>query len=498
MLMRTLLALIAGALIAPSLAPFSIPLLAIAPPALLYIVSHNLSGRRAAWIGWCFGLGFFGSGVSWVFVSIYEHSQTPLAIAVVLTTLFVAALALLFSLQLYLWRRFFSARLIAVSFVGLWLLFEWGRSWLFTGFPWLYLGNAALDTPFQHLLPVGGVWLGSLAILITAMALAGVLLHRKLLALAFLPLPFLLGSLSEHSWTTQLEEPIEVALVQPNIPQQIKWNPSFRTEILDKYARLSRPHQDTELMLWPETAIPALFRNVATPLATLLNDLDSNGVTLISGLPSLEPDASHPKGYRIHNSLATLTTGSGVYHKQRLVPFGEYLPFEQHLRGVLDFFNLPMSSFSLPEGKQPLLTIRNHRISAAICYEIAYPELVRKSAKESALLLTVSNDTWFGHSIAPAQHMQIARARALENSRWLIRGTNNGLTGLISPQGEIVKQLPPFQKGVLRGQVYASVGETPFQQFGSWPVLAIALFAALSGVGRRRGRSGEITQSDPV
>ena len=489
--LQFILCLIAGALIAPSLAPFDIPYLALAPPALLYLLSYQKNTTQSALLGWAFGLGFFGSGVSWVFVSISEHSQTPLPLAVGLTTLFVAALALLFSGQLYLWKKLFSARLPVLSFIGLWILFEWVRSWLFTGFPWLYLGNASLDTPYQNLLPIGGVWLASGAILITALAIAELIRSRSLLPLLIAPLPLIGCYLLPPLWTEPNDNRLSVAIVQPNIAQAIKWNPGYREDILTQYETLTRNHLDAQLVLWPETAIPALFRYAAAPLAELLNDLDSSGTTLISGLPSAIPDDEHPKGYLIHNSLAILTHGSGVYHKQRLVPFGEYVPMEKSIRGLFDFFNLPMSSFSLPTSQQPLLSVGQTKLSAAICYEIAYPELVRTSSSDADILLTVSNDTWFGRSIAPAQHLQIARVRAVENGRWVIRGTNNGITALIDAQGAIVQQLPQFQSGVLRGTAQGMQGQTPYQQHGALPVLLLALILTLIPLGPRRKRDSQ-------
>lgn len=485
--LQFIICLIAGALIAPSLAPFDAPYLGLIPPLALYLCSFKKDKKKSALLGWAFGFGFFGSGVSWVFVSISEHSQTPVAVAAVLTALFVAALALLFSLQLYLWKRFFAARLQSVSFIGLWVIFEWLRSWLFTGFPWLYLGNSALDTPFQNLLPIGGVWLSTFAILITAIAIAELLRTRRLLPLLIIPLPLIGSYLLPTAWTEPTGQELSVALAQPNIPQAIKWNPAYKAEILTQYETLSRPHLDTQLLLWPETAIPAIFQNAAEPLAELLNDLDQNNVTLISGLPSAIPDSQHPKGYRIHNSLAVLTSGSGIYHKQRLVPFGEYVPMESYIRGLFDFFNLPMSSFSLPkEETQSLLRVGNHTLSAAICYEIAYPELVRLATLEADILLTVSNDTWFGHSIAPAQHLQIARIRAVENGRWLIRGTNNGITAIVDSSGKIVEQLPQFTRGVLRGKVHTMQGHTPYQTYGSIPVLLLSALFMLIALGQWR------------
>lgn len=490
--LQFIICLIAGALIAPSLAPFDTPYLSLIPPLVLFLSSYKRDRKKSALLGWAFGFGFFGSGISWVFVSISEHSQTPVAIAAILTCLFVAALALLFSLQLYLWKRFFAARYQSISFIGLWVIFEWIRSWFLTGFPWLYLGNSSLDTPFQNLLPLGGVWLASFAILITAIALAELIRTRRLLPLLIIPLPLIGSYLLPSSWTTTTEQELSVALVQPNIPQAIKWNPDYRKEILSQYESLSAPHIDTQLMLWPETAIPAVFQNAATPLAELLNDLDQNNVTLISGLPSAIRDQEHPKGYRIHNSLAVLTSGSGIYHKQRLVPFGEYVPMETYIRGMFDFFNLPMSSFSLPEKEtQSLLRVGSNTLSAAICYEIAYPELVRQSSLQADILLTVSNDTWFGHSIAPAQHLQIARIRAVENGRWLIRGTNNGITAIINSTGRIVEQLPQFTQGVLRGKVHTMQGQTPYQTYSSLPTLLLSTLFLLLTMGKWRDPEAE-------
>ncbi|MFC6670072.1 apolipoprotein N-acyltransferase [Marinobacterium aestuariivivens] len=204
----------------------------------------------------------------------------------------------------------------------------------------------------------------------------------------------------------------------------------------------------------------------------------------MAGLPSVLTDAEDPSRRIFHNSLALLSPERAVYHKQRLVPFGEYVPLETLLRGLIDFFDLPMSSFSLPQTEQPPLPFRDHRLAAAICYEIAYPELVRRESLESDLLLTVSNDTWFGHSIAPDQHLQIARMRALETGRWLIRATNNGISALIDADGRIRAEAPRYQTALLAGEVQGMQGLTPFQRLGAWPALVLALFGCLIAMPR--------------
>lgn len=484
--LQLLLCLFAGALIAPSLAPFQIPYLAIVPPAILYLFSFNKPPKQAFWLGWLFGTGFFGAGVSWVFVSISEHSATPLPTAILLTALFVIGLGLLFAVQNFLWLKYFGARLLPLSFIGIWVLLEWIRSWLFTGFPWLYLGNAALETPLRNLIPIGGVWLASAAFLTISICIAELFRTKTLRPLLILPLPIIGSYLLPLNWVEPKDETMEVALMQPNIPQSIKWNADYRKEIFARYSLLSQKHTDIEMMLWPETAIPALFRNAAPHIGSILDTLDSNNVTLISGMPSLVTDSQHPKGYLVHNSLAILTTNSGIYHKQRLVPFGEYIPLEDLLRGAIDFFNLPMSSFSIPKSEQPLLQVNEYTLAPAICYEIAYPELVRESAQRADFILTVSNDTWFGDSIAPAQHLQIAQVWALENGRWVIRGTNNGITAVINHRGDVVNKLPQFEEGVLVEKVQAMSGHTPFQTYGSLPILLFAALMMTGSIGSRK------------
>ena len=233
-------------------------------------------------------------------------------------------------------------------------------------------------------------------------------------------------------------------------------------------------------------AIPSLLSSAKPYLHKLLTQLEQDNRSLITGLPSIERDAEHPNGYRAHNSLALLTGKTDIYHKQRLVPFGEYVPIESYLRGLIEFFNLPMSSFSLPAQPQTTLTLGSSRIAAAICYEIAYPELVRKLSTDSDWILTVSNDTWFSHSLAPAQHMQIARMRALENGRWLVRSTNNGLTAIVDPYGDITAQAPAYQKAVLSGSVENRSGTTPYQTYGVAPVLLFSVLLIAGGFTRRQ------------
>ncbi len=495
---RIILCAIAGAIAPLSLAPFNYWYLSGVSVALLFILLHNCTPRVGGWLGWCYGLGFFGTGVSWVFVSIHEHSNASALLAGSMTALFVAALAIMFALQGWLYRRLFRN---VIGFCALWVLFEWLRSWLFTGFPWLYLGYSLIDTPLAVFAPLGGVWLLSLYIVLSSTLLITALkrLNQPLQAAAILMVLGLpLVAIQQHqipeNWTTPIGEPLKVMAVQANIQQQQKWDRRKLENILQTYVDLSQGSDKVDLLIWPETAIPTFYQTASVMLGPFTRTLENNNTAMISGIPTVYNDPGHPKGRRYTNSLRVFAGGSGNYDKQRLVPFGEYVPLENQLRGLIDFFNLPMSEFSLGAPDQPLLEAAGSRIAPFICYEIAYPELVRQQSLTSDLLLTVSNDTWFGHSSAPAQHLQIARMRALETGRWLIRSTNNGISALISPDGKISTTVPQYEQAVMVGQVQQMQGLTPYQEWGIRPLqIAIGLmllFGLVTAPRSRQSRKG--------
>jgi apolipoprotein N-acyltransferase len=297
-----------------------------------------------------------------------------------------------------------------------------------------------------------------------------------------------------QSWTLPVGEPVSVMAVQANIPQQQKWQRGELEHILQTYVDLSLDSDKVDLLIWPETAIPTFYPKARVMLSPFTERLEESHTAMISGIPTVYIDSEQPKGKRYTNSLTLFAGGSGNYDKQRLVPFGEYVPLERQLRGIIDFFDLPMSEFSLGSPDQPLLEAAGSQIAPFICYEIAYPELVRQQSLSSDLLLTVSNDTWFGHSSAPAQHLQIARMRALETGRWLIRSTNNGISALISPDGNISTTVPQYQQAVMIGEVQRMQGLTPYQEWGIKPLQVVTglmlLFGLFTAPRRRQSRKG--------
>lgn len=476
-----LLALAAGPLVTLSLAPFSLVPAGIFALVLLALLLERLSPAQAFARGWWFGAGFWLSGASWVYVSIHDYGYAPVPLALALTLAYCLSLALLHSLFAWSYVRFLRQRPGGrwLGFAGLWVLWEWFRSWALTGFPWLYVGYAHLHSPLAGWVPLGGVFAASLITALSGAALAQWLTpHRSRIALVAVLALWLGGwGLQWIDWTRPKGEPVSVALVQANVPQQMKWDETYFNDTLRLYRDLSAPlWSQAQIVVWPEAAIPAFYQQARPFIDGQAALAAQHGHALIAGVPyRAEPSAGHPRG-AIHNSIVTLGEGSGVYHKQRLVPFGEYVPLERWLRGLIRFLDMPMSNFSAGPPNQPPLRAAGLDLGPLICYEVVYPDLVAEWLPHSDALITISNDAWFGRSIGPLQHLQMAQMRALEAGRPMIRGTGNGVTALIDHRGRITAQAPQFQRTTLTGAIQPMEGVTPFARTGVWPSI---LFSAL-------------------
>ena len=493
------LALLAGGLLPLALAPFDLwPLLAVSAGGLFLLLRRATGTGAVLLLGWLYGVGKYAVGGSWIYVSIHVYGAAPPLLAAFLVALFVAGMALFGAVMAWLFgalrQRVDGAAnpcTDAALFSGLWVLFEWLLTWVLTGFPWLFAGYAFLDTPLVSLAPVGGVLLVSLAAVFTSANLAVAV--RSRLGLVWAALPWLLAAaLAGVSWTDRGESRT-VALVQGNVPQELKWLPESRQMVLDRYRHLTAQVAGRDMVIWPEAAIPVYLHMADAYLDSAKEAADAD---LLLGIPVA---VAKDDGATLHNGA--VSTGGGTYLKRRLVPFGEYVPLEGLLRGLIGFFDLPMSRSEPGAPAQPHLLAGGVPLAMAICYEIAYPDMVRRDAADAAALVTLSNDTWFGASIGPHQHMQLARMRAVETGRYLLRATNNGITAIVDEHGGLVParallagkttdgvaSLPQFQTGILDGAFHAVHGQTPFVRFGHAWLLALAatLFAVFAW--RRRG-----------
>ena len=448
-------------------------------PATLIAVAglfHLLNQTRikVGLAAWLFGLGKYGVGVSWVYVSINAYGGASVGLAMLLVALFVLFVSALFCWPLgWLYGRF---RTLApwqnlTLFAGIWTFFDWALTWFLTGFPWLYAANTLLETQFSGWLPVLGVVGASGVMVFSAGALTLAVAHppRRFGFLVAALLPWVGGAmLGQVAWV-QPASHHTVALIQGNLDQNLKWQPGQSHSNYRQHRRLTEPNWDAELIVWPEAAITEFGQRGQTWIEELASKAKQSRTSLIVGMPEVEV---HGDRYRFYNMALGLGEAKGRFRKHHLVPFGEYIPFEGLLRGLIQFFDLPMSANSAGAPDQSNLQSRFGEIAMAICYEVAYPESMRRSAETAGVLATISNDTWFGASFGPHQHLEIARARALENGRWLLRATNNGLTAIVKFDGTIVDVLPQFEAGVLRGSFEVMTGRTPYNLWGHQPLFA--------------------------
>jgi apolipoprotein N-acyltransferase len=497
--LNSLLALTAGLLFPLGFAPLGLWPLTIASTSLFVILLHGQSARSAFWLGWWYGFGSYSAGVSWVYVSIHFYGHTPIALAVMMTGIFAAGLALLPATMAWLYRRLSSGQLDWFLFPALWIVFDWIKTWLLSGFPWLFPGYALIDTPARHLAPLVGVFGMSWLAVATASLLAwGYWQRCHLLLLSSITILSWLGCylLSDIRWTQpDPSRGIQVALVQGNISQERKWDPNERESIINTYLEVSEQLWGSDIVIWPEAAFPVFYQDALD----LVQQLDQRGkasaTTFISGAPFWEYGDGQ---FTYYNTVFANGNGSGFYYKQVLVPFGEFVPMESWIRGLLPFFDLPMSSFTPGTTDQQPLIAGKYRIAAFICYEIVYPELVRDLASSADVLLTISNDAWFGRSWGPHQHFEMARMRALELGKFLLRGTNTGITAIVNQHGNVVSVLPQFDIGVLRGTVYPVQGATPYSRGGIWPILMLNFAILLTAVYRRQRQTSTSPLDEPA
>ncbi len=474
---------VAGASTPLAFAPLSLWPVAILGPALLFMLWLFATPRQAAWLGGLYGLGLFGTGIYWIFISVHLHGFVPLLMSLLVTGSLMALMAAYFALVGYAVARFFPRNYerrharykLLLVIPAAWVLGEWFRGWFLTGFPWLSLGYSQLDTALLGVAPILGVFGVSWLVALSAALLAALLLDRRKWGIYAAALALLWGSsalLKQIEWGKAEAESLTVTLLQGNIPQDLKWHPSVRKPTIDMYAELTRQSWGSDLVIWPETALPAFYYEVEQFLDTLEADAQEHDTDLLIGL--LDRDRQTGNYY---NSMVSLGSSRGLYHKQHLVPFTEYLPLKDLLGSVVRFIQVPMSDFSAGDSDQPLLAVAGHKVGISICFEDAFGEEVIHTLPEAGLLVNVSNDAWFDDSSAPPQHLQMARMRAAETARYMLRATNTGITAIVNERGEVVSRAPQFQVVALTGEVQPRSGATPYVVGGNAFVVLLAMAA---------------------
>jgi apolipoprotein N-acyltransferase len=493
------LALPVGAALSLAFAPFDYWPLAILCPAYLFLAWRDASPRRAAQLGFAFTAGMYLAGTYWLYYSIHGIGKAPIWLTFFVMFAMVAILSSYTAFVGYALARWLTPRRAlepasrsngaaaalygaaaapAVRYLliipAIWVLLEWFRGWFLSGFPWLALGYAHLDTPLAGFAPLGGVYLVSFAVAACAGAAALLALgplRVRMVAAAALASLWLSGFLLTHlTWTQAVGAPLTAAVVQGAVPQDLKWSATHREATIRLYHELTIPHLGKDVIVWPESALPVLAHEAMQFLEPLSRAAHARGSRIVTGLVrfDFERDA-------YYNALVALDETPQWYYKRRLVPFGEFFPVPDFVREWMKLMNLPYSDITAGERDQGALRVKNQKIGVTICYEDAYASDQLEVLSDATLLVNVTNDAWFGDSTAAHQHLQISRMRALEAGRPLLRAANDGVSAIIGADGEVRDALPRFQPGVLTGVVQPRGGLTPYATVGNYPVVSLCM-----------------------
>lgn len=479
-------ALLAGAVLPFAFAPFYFSVIGLLSPAVLLLIFQTSSPKQAAKQGLLYGLSFFTVGISWVYISVHVYGQAPIPLALLITFLFIGYLSLFFAALGYFVNRCASKNALTKNllvFPSFWVIFELLRTWLLTGFPWVLLGYSQTNTWLRGFAPFLSVYGVSFITAFMSGILVSCYQYRKLkvqasLVSALVALSVVGLMLTNIHWTKATGNSLKVTMIQGNIQQQMKWQPEQIARSLELYQEYTQKNWDSDLIIWPEAAITLPLHLAKEFTDALGQEAKRHGATIITGIPVVEPKEDH-------NAMIALGNGNGLYFKRHLVPFGEYIPFRFILALLAQGMQIPMSDMTPGSQQQAPLVANGVNIAPYICYEVAYPLEFLSFLPKAQLLLTVTDDSWFGHSIAAAQHLQMAQMRALETGRYLLFSSNTGITAVIDPEGNIVKTIPTFTEATLNTVVYPMQGATPWMRFKFYPLAMLILLSLIFAMLRR-------------
>ena len=482
-----------GCLLTTAFAPFGFSLLVPVLLLPLLYVALSVSPRDAGLLSFFFGFGLFLSGTYWIYISVVIFGEAPAWIALVLMLGLVLIMSAYFFAAGWLISRLAQGEpwLLLLVAPAIWVLIEWLRGWVLTGFPWLAIGYSQIDLPTAGWAPVLGVYgVSFMTVLSTTAVLVAVMTRgrQRGIALAVFVLPLLSGGmLKAIEWTEPSGPPVRSTIVQAGISQAEKWLPERLRPTLDFYRAATLEASDSELLVWPEVAVPSLDDRVEPYIRALQADTRGTGRSILFGI--LERDESRGET-NVYNSVM-LVAGDRrqSYRKRHLVPFGEYFPVPSSVREWMRMMSLPHSDLAAGDDVQPLLEAANgEKLAVAICYEDAYGAEQLYALPDASILINVSNDAWFGDSIAPHQHLEIARMRSLEVGRAAIRATNTGISAFISHMGKVLDSGAQFEAVTMTKDVVPRQGSTPYSRTGNLPILGLCLLI-LAGFWVR-GRTG--------
>lgn len=481
-----------GMLLPLGFAPFHMPGAALLGISLLYSQIQYAKPKKAFFQGLAFGLGYFGLGISWVSISIHTYGHIAFIFAILITGILVFYLALFPALTTFVFRWLCTPTLSyckqAILFTSLWGLSEYLRSICFTGFPWLLLGFGQIDTPLQYAVPILGIYgIGCLAVLAACCLVNAVLHYREnnklfpsIWLLSFIFILIAPAGLKTINWSTIEQKSWSVGVVQANLSMRDKWNETLFWNILEHYqTAVQQLITKKQIILLPESAIPLPASYIQDFLIDLDQQAKQHHVALLFGIPEeIKFDNTH-----FYNTITSVGEASGIYRKQHLVPFGEYIP--TLFDSILLKLNLDFSNLRAHSASQPLMQAHHRPFATLICYELAYPELVRQQLPQAQWIISLSDDGWFGHSLASYQHLQMAQALSMLTSRYQIVANNDGLSSIITTKGIFSHTLPAFTAGILEGKIHPAHGTTPWVRWGDRPILGICILVLIMQIYKR-------------
>ncbi len=488
----------AGVLSAAALPPVhALPALLLAFPVLVWLLDYAPTKKRAFLDGWWFGFGHFVAGLYWIGFSLLVDAERfawllPFAVLCIpavlaLYTGCVAALAR--------WAPAGNSRVLALA--AAWTLAEWVRGQLFTGFSWNAIGIVwtASDATIQFA-AVGGMYALSMLTIIIAASPAtlggGVGWRAWILPVGALLALFALwlgGTVRLSAAMSRSVDGVLLRVVQPNIPQRIKWRPALRDQHFATYLRLSSAPSDRPVshIVWPETAVPFDVSSDHARRRIMASAVPKGGL-LLTG--ALRATSRGERPFRIWNSFYAINNAAEIvatYDKFHLVPFGEYVPFRRWLG--ISKLTAGRTDFSAGPGPQTIRLPGLPPVGPLICYEVIFPDRVIASESRPQWLLNVTNDAWFGNSSGPYQHFAMARLRAVEQGLPLVRAANTGISGVIDAYGRIRARLGLERQGVIDVALpRPAPGRTLYSRFGDLPVLIAAAFLLVMAGVRAKNR----------
>lgn len=491
-------ALIAGGINVLGYAPYNmwyLSVIALIALCYLFAIQNKSSKLTFSFVFAFYFASNFGS-LFWLEHVLSGYGQMPIALVIVVLVLFASYLALFPATLAAIVNRCFKKqpfRKLVIAFPVISVIAEELSGALFTGFPWSSLAYTQVDSLFSNLAPlIGSAGITYVLLLTCAFIALFIKKHNVLYIMSPVCILFFLLWLNSVVYTDELT-PVKVALMQGNIPTETKWNPELITPTFKTYFKLLDENKDAQLIIWPESAIPVLENNAVGILKDLDTELFNSKTALITGVQYY--DAPHEKFYNGVIGIGLIDKEgvnhyipgiSNRYYKRHLVPIGEFVPFESVLRLLGPIFNMPMSSFSRGNNIQPNIEAMGLNVATAICYEIIFSREMRDQiTSKTNLIVTVSNDGWFNYTNGPYQHLNIARMRAKEFRKPILRATNNGITAVIDQHGNLVKKLPQNREATLRTDFVPTKGITPYAQFGLWPMwIFFTLLLCFSAINR--------------